>query len=175
MSLPDLVSPNAPAGEQNAPGRTPVCTTGVVGAGLGVGFFVVGFGLGAGLRVAVRRGVDLAAVGTRLGRGEADDRLGDGLLEAVGALDGLIEGSTISGRRSSAVVSAAFGLSGPAMTPTTAVPPQQSATRPITDRMMALSWRFLPLALTAGCGAVGCHHGRCGSGLATDPLWPSCR
>ncbi|MET0495973.1 MAG: hypothetical protein ABW000_22825 [Actinoplanes sp.] len=173
MSVPDLVSPSAPAGEQNAPGRTPVWTIGVVGAGLGVGFFVVGFGLGAGLLVAVRRGVDFAAVGTRLGRGEADDRLGEGLLEVGAALEGLVEGSTISGRRSPVVVSAASGLSGPAMTPTTAVPPQHSATRPITARMMALSWRFLPLALTAGCGAVGCHHGRCGSGLATDPLWSS--
>jgi hypothetical protein len=160
MSVPDLVSPSAPAGEQNAPGRTPVWTGGVVGAGLGVGFFVVGFGLGAGLLVAVRRGFGFAAVGTRLGRGEADDRLGEGLLGVVAALDGLVEGSTISGRRSAAVVSAAFGLSGPAMTPTTAVPPQHSATRPITDRMMALSWRFLPLAFAAGGGAVGCHHGR---------------
>jgi hypothetical protein len=160
MSVPDRVSPSAPAGEQNAPGRTPVWTAGVVGAGLGVGFFVVGFGLGAGLLVAVRRGFGFAAVRGGLRRGEADDGLGEGLVVGAAALEGPVEGITISGRRPAAVVRAAFGSSDPAMTPTTAVPPQHSATRPTTARMMALSWRFLPLAFAAGGGAVGCHHGR---------------
>jgi hypothetical protein len=160
MSVPDRVSPNAPAGEQNPPGRTPVRMNGVVGAGLGVGFFVVGLGLGAGLLVAVRRGFGFAAVRGGLRRGEADDGLGEGLVVAVAAPEGLVEGITISGRRPAPVVLAAFGPSGPAMTPTTAAPPQHSATRPTTARMMALNWRFLPLAFAAGGGAVGCHHGR---------------
>lgn len=175
MSMPDLVSPSAPAGEQKAPGRTPMRMAGVVGAA--VGFLVVGlgfgFGLGFGLLVTVRRGVGFAVARDRLGLalGETDEGL-IGRAEAA-PLDRLIEGSTMSGRLPTAVVLDVPGSSGPAKTPTIAVPPQHKATRPTTDRMTALIRRFFPSAGTAGCWAVGCHQGGAGSGVVTDPLWPS--
>ena len=143
-------TPRAPSGEQNAPGVTVLAGGLVVFVGLGVGFFVVAFGLGDAFLVTVGLGFAL---------GELDDvgavASGVGGARDVAGLVVVVTGATKLGASacSAAVFLVAVCWSSPKIRPMPVSPPQHSTATASSDNATTLNiWRF---GLTGGRGALG--------------------
>lgn len=131
ISVPFTVVPNAPTGEQNAPGCTPVCRDGVVG--FGAGFFVVGFGLGLGLTVVgFGAGLGLALVGAGVGDEVAVVGGGLGVVASTAGSAAVVVGATNAGRAVVLSLTAAVVVSGPKV-PSAQMPVQNSRKTARTD------------------------------------------
>jgi hypothetical protein len=123
IAVPFTVAPRAPSGVQNAPGCTPVCRDGVVGAAS----FVAGFGFGFGLGFGAAAVAGSAEAGSGLDVVVAGAAAGPVVSEAAAGTVVVTAGSTNAGRAvESALAADVFG-SAPKV-PRAHNPPQHSTT-----------------------------------------------